>query len=273
MNNINCVLEAAGELDDTILESVFKPRRRKRAVLIAIAAAAALALLAGFTVAYRNSAVIDGKPMFEYNIEIRRGVTPLSEEELAKMGALNIRKQPDGILEYEMQDIDPRELITRYNITPLAGDIFLRADLGDYSTADRDAEEYRRLFLSRTRVTVVSDHHSDGMYGSYVGFNYWLVDNSLDIPVNFRSYCITDDYNAALVQSITSARADGSDVKIVELNSGEKAVINQTDYTDGENSSLASFTYEGILYYLHADTDINGMERILSDLGIADEYP
>lgn len=270
MNNINCVLEAAGELDDSILEDAFKPRRRKRALLIAIAAAAALSLLSGFAIAYRNSAVIDGKPRFEYNIGIHREVTPPSEEALADMGALNMRAR-DGVLEYELRDIDPRELIAKYNITPLAGDNFSRADLGDYSTADRDAEGYRRLFLSRTRVSVVNDLHSDGMYGSYVGFNYWLVDNSLDIPVNFRSYCVTDDYNAALVQSIASTRADGSDVKTIELNNGEKAVIHQTDYDDGDASSLASFTYDGILYYLHADTNINGMEQILADLGITAE--
>lgn len=268
ITNINAILEAVGELDNSVLENVFKPKRKKPAALIVVAAAAAVSMLVGFTAAYKNTVKVNGKGLFEYRIGIHNEVTLPSIEELTEMGAANILEHAPGTYEYTMRDIDPRELIRKYNITLLGNENFSRADLGDYSTPGYDPEEYRRLWLSKTSVTVVDDYHEDGMYGSYVGFMYWLVDNRMNLPVNFRTFCVTDKYNASFAQGFTSTKPDGSDVEVVELNNNEKALISQTDYDDGDITSLATFTYDGVVYYIHARTDISGMKRIFSDLGI-----
>ena len=265
--SINAILEAAGELDDAVLENAFKPRKKPIA-LIAIAAAAALSLLVGFTVAYKNNVIVNGKPAFDYNITIHGEITPPSIEELTEMGA-SIQYQEENISEYVIEDIDPRDLIQKYNITLLGNNnSFSRADNKGYSTPDRDAEEFRRLFLSRTRVQTAENYHENGMYGSYVRFIYWLSDDNLKIPVNFRAVCMTGNYNASMAQEFSSVNPDGSDIAYIDLNNNEKAVIHQSDYDDGTVSSGATFTYGGIFYYIVAHTDIEGMKQIFIDLGI-----
>ncbi|MCH5196899.1 MAG: hypothetical protein J1F28_09290 [Oscillospiraceae bacterium] len=273
MNNtdINLILEAAGELDNYVLENAFGRRKKKPIALIAIASAAALSLLVGFTVIYSNNVVVNGKPVFEYNIKIHDEVTPPSAEELMEIGVSDIYSNSANCYEYAAKDIDPRDIIRKYNITPLANDNFSRADIHGYSTSDRDAEEYRELFLSKTRVQVAEDYHENGMYGSYVRFIYWLADDNLDIPVNFRVLCLTGNYNASMTQNFSSVKPDGSDIVCIDLNNNEKCLINQSRYDNGEILSVATFTYDGMIYDIHADTDIEGMKRILSDLGVVAE--
>lgn len=266
--NINAILEAVGELDNSVLENVFKQKRKKPMALIVVAAAAAVSLLVGFTVAYKNIVKVNGEDLFEYKVKIHDEVTLPSIEELTELGATDINEHAPGTYDYRISGIDPRDLIQKYNLTLLGNENFSRADLGNYSTPDYEADEYRRLWLSRTSVTVADDYHADGMYGSYVGFIYWLVDDRMNIPVNFRTFCVTDKYNASFAQSFTSTKPDGSDVEVVDLNNNEKALISQTDYDDGDITSLATFTYDGVVYYVHARTDINGMKQIFSDLGI-----
>lgn len=268
-NNINAIFEAAGELDNDILENAFRQRRKKSIELVVIAAAAALSLLVGFTAAYRNNVSVNGKPVFDYNLTIHDEVTPPSAEELTEMGA-SILYQEKSIYEYvvEDEDIDPRDLIQKYNITLLGNNNnFSRADNKGYSIPTRDAEE-SRLSLSRTRVQVAEDYHENGMYGSYVRFIYWLSDDNLDIPVNIRAVCLTGSYNASMAQEFASVKPDGSDIAYIDLNNNEKAVIHQSDYDDGTVSSSATFTYDGMFYYITAHTDIEGMKQIFSDLGI-----
>lgn len=267
-NNINAILEAAGELDNIVLENAFKQRKKKPIALVVIAAAAALSLLVGFSAVYRNNVSVNGKSVFDYNLTIHDEVTQPSAEELTEMGAI-VFYPDEGLYDYVIEDIDPRDLIQKYNITLLGNNNnFSRADNKGYSTPDRDANEYSRLFLSRTRVQVAEDYHENRMYGSYVRFIYWLANERLDIPVNFRVVCMTGNYNASMALEFTSVKPDGSDISYVDLNNNEKAVIHQSDYDDGAVSSSATFTYDGMFYYITAHTDIEGMKQIFSDLGI-----
>lgn len=265
--NINAILEAAGELDNEVLENAFRKRKKKPIAIVVIAAAAALSLLVGFTAAYRNNVSVNGKSVFDYKITIHDEVTPPSAGELIEMGA-SILYQEESIYEYVIEDIDPRDLISKYSMTLLGNENFSRADNKGYSTSDRDAEEYRELFLARTRVQAADNYHESGMYGSYVRFIYWLSDDNLGIPVNFRAVCLTGNYNASMAQEFTSVVPDGSDIAYVDLNNNEKAVIHQSGYGDGEVTSLATLTYDGIIYDITAHTDIEGMKQIFIDLGI-----
>lgn len=267
--NINAILEAAGELDNEVLENAFRKRKKKPIALIVVAAAAAaLSVLAGFAVAYKNNVLVNGEPVFDYNITIHDEVTLLSEDEISEMNVSFFHYQDTNAYEYAVTDIDPRDLISKYNITTLGNNgNFSRADNKGYSTHDRDEDEYLRLFLSRTRVGVADDYHVDGMYGSYVSFIYWLSDDKFNIPVNFRVMCMTGNYSGSLTQEFTSM-TDSSDIAYIDLNNNEKAVIHQTNYGDRDISCLATFTYDGMIYDIHADTDIEGMKQIFIDLGI-----
>ena len=265
-NNINAILEAAGELDNDVLENAFKPRKKKPIALVVIAAAAVvLSLLVGFTAAYRYNVSVNGKPVFDYNITIHDEVTPLSFEELTEMGVSELYQHQEkgileGIYEYAMEDIDPRDLIQKYNITLLGNNNnFSRADNKGYST---------------TRVRALENYHENGIYGSYVTFIYWLADDRLDIPVSFRAICLTEEFNADFAADFRSIKPDGSDIAYIDLNNNEMALIHQRNsddvksYASFDVRSLATFTYDGIIYYISADTDIEGMKQIFSDLGI-----
>lgn len=266
------LFKAIGNIDDDIAANAIEAAQHKRKpaklrVILIAAAAAALTLFVGFAAVYKSNVELNGEPVFEYNIKIHDEVVCPSVEELTEMGA-DIHVYDPNLLEYEIKDIDPRDITRKYNAALLAGESFSRADLKGYSTADRDAEEYRELFLSKTRVVEADNYRDDGMYGSYVNFNYWLADDRLDIPVYFRVVCMTGDYNASLTHKFTSVKPDGSDFGVIDLNHNEKALIHQSDNDGSSMTSYATFTYDGILYDLFAHTDINGMEQILKDLGV-----
>lgn len=274
MTNGIQLFNAIGNIDDDIAANAIeaaqhKLKPAKLRVMLMIAAAAALTLFVGFAAVYKSNVELNGEPVFEYNIKIHDEAACPSIGELTEMGAYDIHDYDPNLREYEIKDIDPRDITKKYNVALLAGENFSRADLKGYSTADRDAEEYRELFLSKTRVVEAENYCDDGMYGSYVNFNYWLADDRLDIPVYFRVVCMTGDYNASLTHKFTSIKPDGSDFGVIGLNNNEKALIHQSDNDGGSSmTSYATFTYDGILYDIFAHTDMNGMEQILKDLGV-----
>ena len=298
MNKTNTVFEALNGLDEKYISeavgAIKEPRERTtkkpiKLALTAVAAAAALTLLVGFAVVYKSNVELNGEPVFEYNIRIHDEAVYPSVEELAEMGASDIWcfksdfHTPDMLdvditeadptrkynIDYNIKNIDPRDLVRKYNIPLLADENFSRADLKGYSTDDYNAEEYRDLILSITGVVAAKDLHADDEYGSYIQFNYWLADDHLDIPVRFRAVCMTGDYNASLTHNFTSIKPDGSDFSVIDLNNNEKALIHQSDNDGGSSmTSYATFTYDGILYDIFAHTDMTGMEQILKDLGV-----
>lgn len=285
------LFKAIGDIDDDIAANAIEAAQHKlkpaklRVMLMIAAAAAALTLLVGFAAVYRSNVELNGEPVFEYNIRIHDEAVYPSVVELTEMGAYDIWcfksdfHTPDMIdvditdadpsrkynIDYDIKNIDPRDLARKYNIALLADENFSRADLKGYSTDDYNAEEYRDLFLSRTEVVAAKDLHAGDQYGSYIKFNYWLADNRLDIPVRFRAVCITGNYNLPTGREYTLSKPDGSDFTVIDLNNNEKALVYRMD---DSSASHATFTYDGILYDIFAHTDMNGMEQILKDLGV-----
>lgn len=113
MSNINYILEAVGELDDAVLERVFKPRRNKRLLLTVIAAAAALSLMVGFTAVIRNGVYFENERQIGFNYYAQEDARVLGAHDLEALGGIS-----DGHGGYTF-DIRPSGLFELYNVSPL----------------------------------------------------------------------------------------------------------------------------------------------------------
>ncbi len=255
MNNINTILDAVGELDNTVLENAFKPEKKKPIALIVIAAAAALSLLVGFTVAIRNNVVFNGKPLFDYNIRIHDEVVIPSAEEMEEMGAYNFDFLGDS---YVCNiNADPFEVIDKFGLTPLGKDnfsMFVNKDNPD------DAAYHMH-------IGVIDDLIRYEGRESSINLQYMLVDNKLGVNVMFLTTCFFDE---TTTQHSWEWEQDEQVERheVIDLNNGENALL----YTINSNTrTFATFTYDGIIYKVIAGTDIDGMKQILADLGITAE--
>lgn len=117
MSNTDRILEALGELDDSVLENAFRPKRKKTAAFAAMAAA--LSLLAGFAVVYRSGLFFEDKRQLSFNYYAQTEAHILTADELAALGA-----EDDGYA--RILDVSPSELFELYNVKPLMnGEFFL----------------------------------------------------------------------------------------------------------------------------------------------------
>lgn len=258
--NINAILEAVGELDNSVLENAFKPRKKKPIALVVIAAAAAVSLLVGFTTINRNRVVRDGETLFDVVFKEHREAVIPPLEEMAEMGYLEIvKRNADKPEEYNYFILaKPSEVIKKYNLSLLVNDNFSEdVTIDDYP---KDifydgfySEESRKLF-PRTSVDIKKD---------MIYFQYYLVDKQSGTAVDLDATFFIRDVNFPGVWVFFGKR----DYKVLNLNTGEKAII---IYKDASSSS-AHFTYDGVAYHITAYTDINGTEQILKNLGITAE--
>lgn len=256
--NINTILEAVGELDNSVLENAFKPRKKKPIALIVIAAAAAVSLLVGFTAAHRNYVALNGEPLFEYNIKIHDEVIIPPLEEMKTVGAVELEQSVEdhGYIYYIQAR--PSEVIKKYNLTPMINDNF---------SEEINIDNYPDLLLNgiyQTYVSVPQNMNFNGSTASFLHFRYFLIDKQNGLPVDFTMMCHIVEPKTPLNRRF---KAEEGNFELIELNTGEKAYVEQTFYTD-KTSSYAAFTYDGIVYSVSADTDLAGMKQILADLGI-----
>ena len=271
MNNINCILEAVGELDNDILTNAFKSKRKKHIMLSVIAAAAALSILVGFTVIGRGTAEINGKPLFEFHFSKHTEAVIPPLEDMIAMGAEDIRSFELGDTDYKPGEYSywiaakPSEIIKKYNITPLINDNFSEDITIDSFPKnfyqDSFYTEEQAQWYCRTNV---------GVYDWGIFFRYYLVDKQSGVPVSFAVSCHTEDPDSPGLWQFTPG-----DNEVITLNNGEKAMLEVT-FSSSLNSdnvkttSEAHFSYDGTLYHIQALTDLDGMKQILSNLGITE---
>lgn len=264
MNDINTILDAVGELDNTVLENAFKPIRKKHIMLTAVAAAAALSLMVGFTSAVRNHAELNGKPIFDYNLKYFDDAKIPPFEEMEAMGAYRYYETV-GLSESEIGysyfiDAAPSEVIKKYGIEPLINDNF-----SEYV----DPNETRRNRwgdFPQMQVTIMIVDRTD--LSSCIYFDYWLTDKQSGLPVHFMADCYTER-TEPLVHSF---RISPDDCELVALKNEETAFIEHGFNADtGMYECYACFTYDGIVYNIDAATDIDGMKQILKNLNITAE--
>ncbi len=264
MNDINTILEAVGELDNTVLENAFDPKRKRHIMLTTIAAAAAFSLLAGFTTAVRNHVEFNGKPVFDYNLKYFANVKIPPFEEMEAMGA-DSYYEIVGLSEAEIGysyfiDAAPGAVIKKYGVEPLINDNF-----SEYVDAN-DPRRNRWGDFPRMQVTIVSVDRAD--IPSCIYFDYWLTDKQSGLPVHFMADCYIDSTESII------HRFSGStdDCELVALKNEKKAFIQHGINTEtGAYEVYSTFTYNGIVYNIDAATDIDGMKQILADLGITVE--
>lgn len=267
---------AIGGIDDDIAANALMPlesRKRKVSLKIVLIAAtlAALSLLVGFTVIIKNVVEQNGKPLIEFKIKIYDDLVHPSFEELTEMGAYDVYDGTPGVQSIYRGywnygfyiKADPRTVIEKYGL-----DLTVNNN-DNFTTAN--AEEHPELFEHEDNIHQSMHvgfggdvyYVNKGQNESVLSFMFGLVDKRLDMPVSFITWCYCEELNVPVTHEIL----DWAKYEIIDMNNGEKALIGQYDHTDNTETK-AYFTYDGIVYTLYAETDIDGMKEVLADLGV-----
>lgn len=241
MNELNKLLEAAGEIDDDILERSLKPRKFSRAYIV-IAIAAALTLLMGAVVISRHTLSADNAQM-TYNIISQKQANVLTYEEILELGGVHINDNDNpwdyGI--FEFAELTPSELLAEFNLPVLGNENFT------------ELKGPRYFFSKGDDITA--------------DFNYELLDNETGAKLMIRMEAILDE------ERITSSgRLEWDIDEILELNDGSKAMytyVPAEEAASGDEFNMIQFSYEGIkydmiIYFVDSDT----CKEILDRLGI-----
>lgn len=241
MNELNKLLEAAGDIDDTILERSLKPRKFSRTYIV-IAMAAALTLLMGAVAISRHTLNAYNYQM-TYNIISQTQANVLTYEEILELGGVNTNGNDNpwdyGI--FEFAELTPSELLAEFNL-PFLGN-----------------ENFTELKGPRYTFNKSEDITAD--------FNYELIDNETGAKLLIRMEAILDE------ERITSTgRLEWDIDEVLKLNDGSKAMytyISAEESASGSEFNLIYFSYGGIkydisIYFVDSDT----CKEVLDRLGI-----
>lgn len=244
--NINAILEAAGELDNTILENAFKPRRKKYIALTVIAAAAALSVVVGFAAARHSGVRFDGgEPMVTFNYYAQPGAHIPTAAEISALGTITdeaIDEHGDGDITVAAGSSDVSEL-------------FNAKLLSDPERYDEDGGIWIEI-SSR---------------GKAARIKYTLADKESKKPISIEAQLFTSG-NSTFGANYQAIGGKGEDTfyhyETVTLSDGSEAFVGARNSRHGSKYT-AVFCRDGIGYKLQAECeDINGMKQILADLGV-----
>ena len=241
MNDLNKLLEAAGNIDDDIIERSLKPRKFSRAYIV-IAIAAALTLLMGAVVINRQT-LESNNAQVTYNIISQTQARILTYEEILELGGVhkNDNDNPWDYGIFQFDELTPSELLSEFNLPVLGNENFTELKGPEY-------------FF----------HKDDDITAS---FYYELLDNETGAKLMIRMKAILDE------ERITSAGILNWDIdEILELNDGSKAMFSYfpaDETASGSEFNNIFFCYEGIkydmtVYFVDGDT----CKEILNRLGI-----
>lgn len=248
MNKINPLFEAMSEIDDNIVSEAVETKKHTlgmKAMLIA-AAITVTALLAGFTYAIMPGVHINGTHVYDYNISVQEDMLLPSKDEMLEWGAV------------EYGDFNNAMYIFKKNTT--AGDLFRQFNIHPL-VSDNFTEDISEVIANACL------HDLNGKSAPNIDFSYTLTHKQSELQVQFNITCWYEEGGLYSYHSV-STRLDNSHYEVIELNDGSKAFIIDYAWGEGGIQSCADFSYEGIVYSLYADTDMEGMKQILSDLEI-----
>lgn len=255
INNINPILEAVGELDNTVLENTFKQRKKKPIALIVIAAAAAVSLLVGFGAAVRSGIEFDGREHMSFNYFAQPQAHIPSAEELYALGT-EVR---------EIRSID------EYG----DGELLLTADLSEISkllnTELLTAPEHfvtggkMHLIEGNDVIVDISGH------GTAARIEYVLTDKETLAPVYIEARLFTSG-SSTFGRDYYTLNGKGEDTfnfyEKVMLADGSEAFVGER-YS---NACEALFCVNGVGYAIEVrKIHIDEMKQILKKLGITAE--
>lgn len=240
MTRLNPVFTAITEIDDNIISSAKKPRKKPMAIVI-IAAAAVMALV-GFTIANRYGVSVNGKDAFDYKLTVQNMTIPANAE-MEALGAINAHKSEYS---YEWKTL-PSTVFETFGVSPLMSGNFSETECENFVSVNRT---------------------SDGVPANTI-INYELTDKTLDKTVKFQIFCMNKE-GAGLSTNLIAADADKEKMETLTLTDGSKAIIFES-FLGGYNiwTSHAEFSYGGIAYSLYLrDGNNEDMKQVLSDLGV-----
>lgn len=250
MNKINPLFEAMSEIDDNIVSESVETKKHTlgmKAMLIA-AAITVTALLAGFTYAIieGSGVYLNGTHIYDYNMLVQEDMLLPSKDEMLEWGAVEYGDFNNAMYIFK-KDTTASDLFRKFNIHPLVNDNF---------TED----------ISEVTVNACL-HDFDGKSAPNINFSYSLTHKQSELQVQFHITCWYEEGGLNSYHSVNKLM-DNCHNEVIELNDGSKAFIFDYAWGEGGIQSSTDFSYGGIIYTLYADTDIEGMKQILSDLEI-----
>lgn len=237
MTRLNPIFTALTDIDDSIVTSA--KRSRRKPIAIAVIAAAVMAL-AGFTAANRFGVRVNGKDAFDYSLTVQSMTIPTHEE----MNALGAVDEHKSVYSYKWTTL-PSTMLETFGVSPLMSDGF----------SETECENSVWVNYTKNGIPANTELH------------YELTDKALGKTVKFDIFCMNLE-GAGLATDLTAS--DKDNMETVSLNDGSKAMIYE-DFLGGYDIwvSHAEFSYGGIAYSLYLrDGNNTDMKTVLSDLGI-----
>lgn len=239
MNELNSIFTSLTDIDDSIISEAKRKKHRVPLAIKLAVIAAALAAVVGFTIAYRNTVSLNNHNVFDYNLTVQEMTIP-SKEELTALGAVDEEK---GEYTFKWRVL-PDKLFDTFGIKPLINDNFIV----------KECDTHIRINIS-------------GETAFNAEIDYDLTDKS-GTAVGVTIFCMLKE-GAGLSSNYIMDKTDESGSELFDLNNGSKGLL--FDYYLGGldiTKSYADFSYDGIAYQLYAETDKEGMKKIISDLGV-----
>ena len=253
MTNINPLLDVMSEIDDNIITNTATTAKKgkKHPVMMIAAAAAAATLLTGAGVAavvqkidYKSGFYIGEEDGVELPYKALENVSFPSYEELTEMYPSLVtsyfnRDEWHDDYDVGLTTVPPSEFARMYNIPLLINDNF-----------------------TEEAWTNLSVNNFEGKL-SHGFIKYALINKT----GGERTLIIASFFNNDNIQVSAGSVDPETDVyEKVTLNDGSEGVIYKRN-PYGKNCDTA-FVRDGMIYSVLAETDIDGMKRILSDLGV-----
>lgn len=264
MNELNPILDALNDIDTRY---IVKPKRVKHIKTTKYASAAAVACLALSSAAVAVAASPTGfnfrvitppetpgvnveidhhfDHQFFYNITDKKVLNILTKDELLKMGA-EVGSE-ESIYSACFEEALPSDILKLYNAEPIT--------LGN----DNFIEQPCKIFISSL--------------GYYIGqcdcleFYYRLTHKKSGVILRFSCIVSINDFDPI----VTHETNETFDKEIIPLNDGSMCLLLEQRMEDGDVSSTADFSYNGIIYMVKSaahNVDKELMKEILSDLGV-----
>ncbi|MDE7397915.1 MAG: hypothetical protein K2N06_00150 [Oscillospiraceae bacterium] len=250
MNNINPLLVAMNNIDDSIITNAEKTNKKPIFLCMGIiAAAVAATLLVGFTNVERFGFYVNGTQMNDYELDATPNIQFPSRKGCEEAGAIVRHYRDNRNFTYFFEDFSPTDIFKMYNVNPLMNDKFT---------------------LKPGDVYVHANSLEDGSDPENVVFSYNMIHNT--IGVNLYVDCqYSVKGGTASVASIKTGDNQKSKIESVKLNDGNKAVLMEVQ-NDGYDDVYTSVdvVYDNAIYHLYSFDylTIEQMKQILTDLSV-----
>lgn len=244
-NKINPLLDAIGEIDDSIIGNAKKPKKRPLLIIAAAAAvtaAAALMMIAGAESTNKSYLELrNHQRVMDYNVIVQNGVNTDPHDRLLEMGA-ETDPRADRSLYYDL-NARPSEVFELLNVNVLMNDRF--------------TDEETQILVEFGNV-----HSADNW--NYLELHYSLTDKETGLTIHFL-VCIKLGEDGDIV----FCHQEAKEFEHMDLNDGSKMMYYAGNEEEYGTRYYGTFSYGGIIYdYSTFHTDYDTFLQTIEDLGI-----